>query len=155
MVNIWWKIVWMWWCIITQIEFNSNIVYILFYKRSESLKNLRDIDFAGPNGCRRLCELRRRHQNSIFNRLLLKTAFHCLLSSTFVTFFIHWPLSPVASSVSWCRSCFVCSAHIKYTIRTYRPLPKCVDIPPPSRVLNIHFVISHFAVWHYVWYSMQ
>ncbi len=33
---------------------------------------------------------------------------HCLLSFTFVTFLIIWPLSPTAS-VSWYWSCFVCS----------------------------------------------
>ncbi len=27
----------------------------------------------------------------------------------FHDFFIHWPLSPISSSVSWCWSCFVCS----------------------------------------------
>ncbi len=31
---------------------------------------------------------------------------NCLYSFTFDTFFIHWPLSPAASSVSCCRSCF-------------------------------------------------
>ncbi len=35
--------------------------------------------------------------------------FHCLLSFTFVTFLILWPLSPAASIISWCWSCFVCS----------------------------------------------
>ncbi len=67
--------------------------------------------WAGPDGCRLVSELRRRHQNSILNRFLLKTSFHCLLSITFVAFSIHWPLSPspAASSVSWCWSCFVCS----------------------------------------------
>ncbi len=49
----------------------------------------------------------RRHQNSILKRFLLKTSW--LVSFTFVTFLIHWTLSPAASSVSWCRSCFVCS----------------------------------------------
>ncbi len=34
---------------------------------------------------------------------------HCLLSFTFVTFLIVWPLSPAASSVSWYRSCLVWS----------------------------------------------
>ncbi len=34
---------------------------------------------------------------------------HDLLSITFVTFLIRWPLSPAASSVSWYRSCLVCS----------------------------------------------
>ncbi len=33
---------------------------------------------------------------------------HCLLLFTFVTFFILWPLSPAASSVSGYRSCLVC-----------------------------------------------
>ncbi len=42
-------------------------------------------------------------------RFLLKTSFHCLLSVSFATFFIHRPLSPAASIVSRCRSCFVCS----------------------------------------------
>ncbi len=60
-----------------------------------------------PNGCRLLRELKRRHRNSIFNRFLLKTSFYCLLSCTFVTLLIHWPLSRAAPSVSWCRSCFV------------------------------------------------
>ncbi len=32
---------------------------------------------------------------------------HCLLLFTFVTFWILWPLSPAASSVSWYRSCLV------------------------------------------------
>ncbi len=40
---------------------------------------------------------------------LLKTSFHYLLSFTFVTFLIHWPLPSVASCVSWCWFCFVCS----------------------------------------------
>ncbi len=34
---------------------------------------------------------------------------HCLLSFTFVTFLILWPLSPAASSVFWYRSCLVWS----------------------------------------------
>ncbi len=34
---------------------------------------------------------------------------HCLLSFIFVTFFILWPFSPAASSVSWYWSCLVCS----------------------------------------------
>ncbi len=57
-----------------------------------------------------LSELRRKHRNSILNRFLLMTSFHALL--TFIYFyylFILWPLSPTASSVSWNRSCFVCS----------------------------------------------
>ncbi len=32
---------------------------------------------------------------------------YCLLSFTIVIFFILWPLSPAASSVSWYRSCLV------------------------------------------------
>ncbi len=34
---------------------------------------------------------------------------HCILWFTFVTFLILWPLSPASSSVSWYRSCLVCS----------------------------------------------
>ncbi len=34
---------------------------------------------------------------------------HFLLSFTFVTFLILWPLSPSASSVSWYQSCHLCS----------------------------------------------
>ncbi len=34
---------------------------------------------------------------------------HCLLSFIFFTFFILWPLSPAASSVSWYWSSLVCS----------------------------------------------
>ncbi len=56
-----------------------------------------------------LRELRRTHRHSILNTFFTKTSFHCLLSFTCVTFLIHWPLSPVMASVSWCRSCFVCS----------------------------------------------
>ncbi len=55
--------------------------------------------WTGPNGFHLLRELRRRHENAILNRFLLKTYFHCLLSFTFVTILIHWPLSPSASSV--------------------------------------------------------
>ncbi len=63
-----------------------------------------------PNGCRLLSELRRRHRNSILNRFLLKTSFHALLTFIyFCYFFILWPLSPAASSVSWYRSCLVWS----------------------------------------------
>ncbi len=40
---------------------------------------------------------------------LIKTSFTGLLSFTFVIFLIHWHLSPAASIVSWCQSCFVCS----------------------------------------------
>ncbi len=65
--------------------------------------------WAGHNGCLLLSELRRRHQHSILNRFLLKTSFNSLQSFTFATCLIHWPLSPAISSVSWCRSCFVCS----------------------------------------------
>ncbi len=63
------------------------------------------------DGCRLLSQLRRRHQHSKLNRILLKTTFHCLLSFAFVTFLIHCNLSPAASSnyVSWCWSRFVCS----------------------------------------------
>ncbi len=63
--------------------------------------------WACPNGCRLLSELRRRHRNSRF--LLRPSSMHCLLSFTFVTFLILWPLSPAASSVFLYRSCLVCS----------------------------------------------
>ncbi len=46
------------------------------------------------------------------SKLLLKTSFHCLLSFTFVTFLIHWPLSPAAFGVSWCWSCCFCTGLI-------------------------------------------
>ncbi len=47
--------------------------------------------------------------NSILNRFLQNPSFRYLLSFTFATFFIHWPLSPGASSGLWSLSGFVCS----------------------------------------------
>ncbi len=87
---------------------------------SDSMMETFDGHWAGSNGYHLFSELRR-HRNSIHNRLLLKTSFHCLLSFTFVIhlinwLLIHWSLSPTASSVSWCWSCFVISdLHMKYT----------------------------------------
>ncbi len=99
---------------VTKIEFNnlcnSNTVYMLLCTM-ETFKG----HWAGPNGCRLLSKLRRRHQNSTHNRFLMKTSFHYLFSFTFVTFWIHWSLFSAASSVSWCWSCFVCSG-LKYEI---------------------------------------
>ncbi len=45
---------------------------------------------AGPNVCLLLSEFMRRHGHSILNRLLVKTSFHCVLSSTFVSIFVHF-----------------------------------------------------------------
>ncbi len=79
-----------------------------------------------------LIRYRRRNWDSILNRFLQKTSFHCLLSATFVTFLIHWPLSPVASSVSRCRSCFVCSGlTITYTVE----------------VVPLHSYIARFVIY--------
>ncbi len=51
------------------------------------------------------------------NRFILKTSFHCLLSFTFVTFFIHWPFSLlflVPTDVD--PVLFVLDLHMKYTV---------------------------------------
>ncbi len=96
---------------ITKIEFNnfcnSNTVYMLFYKWSAFKEH-----WAGPSGCRLLSDLRRSHRNSILNshrNSILKTSFHCLLSLIFVTFFIHWPLSPAVSmwTIQWRWSFYI------------------------------------------------
>ncbi len=88
---------------ITKIELhnfcNSNTAYMLFYKRSAWWKHLRGIGLVPMDA----------------TWFLLKIFFHWVLSFTFVTFLIHWPLSPVAFSVSWCWSSFVCSGLMKYS----------------------------------------
>ncbi len=73
--------------------------------------------------------------NSILNRLLLYTSFHCLLSFTFVTFFIYWCLSSAASSVSWCWTCFVCST-LTYEIYTMEVVTLCIYILRESSSRN-------------------
>ncbi len=98
---------------ITKIEFNHfckfNTVYMLFYKRSTWWKQLRGIGLVlmdaacwvswgeGIETPYSTGSSRRSH------------SMHCLLSFTFVSFLILWPLSPAASRVSWNRSCLVCS----------------------------------------------
>ncbi len=86
---------------------NSDTVYILLTKK-DMMETFKEY-WASQNGCRLLNELGRRNQISILNRFFLKTSLHCLISFTFVNILIHWLLSPTASSVSWCWSCFVCS----------------------------------------------
>ncbi len=53
-----------------------------------------------------LSELRRRHTQQVVPP---EDLFPFLLSFTCVTFFIHWPFSPAASSINLCWPCFVCS----------------------------------------------
>ncbi len=77
------------------------------------------------NGCHLLSELRRMHDNSILIRFFLKISFHCILSFTFVTFLIHWPLPPAASSDTWCQSCFICS-ELTYEIYSMGGPSRCV-----------------------------
>ncbi len=65
-----------------------------------------------------------------------------LRSFIFVTFLIQWPLSPVASSVSWCRSCFVYSG-LTYGIysrggsSTYVYCMVCYHVMAAPYVINI------------------
>ncbi len=90
---------------IIKIKFNnfSDTVYMLFYRRNTRRKHLRCIWQVLLDDS----ELKRMYWNSILNRSLLKTSFHYLLSFTFLIFFIHRPLFPAASSISWYQSCFV------------------------------------------------
>ncbi len=84
----------------------SNCLYISFKKKS--MMGTFKRHWAGPKGCHMTSELGR-HRNSILNRFFLKTAYHYLLSVTFLTVLIYWPLFPAASSVFRYWSCFVCS----------------------------------------------
>ncbi len=114
--------------------------------------------WACPNGCRLLSELRTRHHN--FYRFLLKTSFQSLFSFTFVTFFIHLSLSPAASSVSWCHSCFVCSG-LTYEIysgggpSTYIYCMVCYQvIAAPyvrSAVMSLHTVALLMSIQNAQW----
>ncbi len=87
--------------LITKIEFNnfcnSDTVYMLFYNRSTCWKHLRDI---GPVLMDAACYESWVECFLNTDKYLLKTSFHCLLSFTFVTFFIHWHLFPAGSSVT-------------------------------------------------------
>ncbi len=87
---------------ITKIEFNSscssNTIYIYIYiiLRKKHMMEIFKGHWVGPNGCRLLSELKG-----------TKTPFST--GSSWRPLFVHWPLSPTASSVSWCQSSFVCS----------------------------------------------
>ncbi len=63
--------------------------------------------WAWPNGCHLLREGIETPYSTGSSRR--PPSMHSLLSFIFVTFFILSPLSPAASSVSWYRSCLVCS----------------------------------------------
>ncbi len=104
-----------------------------------------------------LSELRRIHRNSILNRFLLKTSFHCLLSFTFVTFLIHWSLSPAASIISWCRSYFVSSGltyeiyigcgpfmYIYYMVSYHGPYVRSV-------VVSLHTIALLMTIQNALW----
>ncbi len=97
---------------IIKIEFNNfcncNTVYMLFYKRSTWWKYLRGIGLVTIDAT---CWVSWGEGIEIpySTGSSWRPSMHCLLSFTFVTFFILWSLSPAASSVSWYRSCLVCS----------------------------------------------
>ncbi len=82
---------------ITKIEFNhfcnSNTVYMLFYKRSTWWKQLRGIGLVPMDAtCWVSCGENIKTPYSI-DSSRRPPSMHCLLSFTFVTFFILWPLS--------------------------------------------------------------
>ncbi len=103
------------------------------------------------------------HRNSILNRFLLKTSFYCFLSLTFITFLIHWPLSPAASSVlmtilfclfwayiwniQWRWSLYVCILHF-FSEGCYH-----VTAAPYIRsvVMSLHSVTLLMTIWNAQW----
>ncbi len=101
-----------------------------------------------------------RHRNFTLHRFLLETSFHCSLAFTFVTFLIHCPLHPAASSVSWCRYCFVCSG-LTYEIYSgggpstfvYCVICYCVIAAPYVRsvVMSLHTVILLMTIRNVQW----
>ncbi len=108
---LWLKLVTYGLSVISKIEFNnfcsSNNVYMLFYKRSVCQKHLRGIGLVPMDAT---CWVSWGEGIKLhIQHVPPEDLFRCLHSSIFVTFFNRWPLSPAASRVSWCWSCFVCS----------------------------------------------
>ncbi len=75
---------------------------------------------------------------------------HCLLSFTFVTFFILWPLSTAASIVSWYRSYLVCSG-LAYEIYSGGDPSKCVYCVVCYRVIVAPYIRSIGHVFAYLY----
>ncbi len=130
---------------------------MLFYKRSARWKHFKG-HWTGPNECRMCNELRRKDRNSIYNRFLLKTYFHCLLSFTFVTLLIYWPLSPADFSVFWCQSCFVCSGLTYEIYSGYICLYACIlrgllEVLPCKYCTTLSIQVFCGNWMHYTHYS--
>ncbi len=106
---------------ITKIEFrhfcNYNTVYMLFYLRSTWWKHLRGIWLIPIHATCWVSWGESIEPPYSTGSPQRPPSMHCLFSFTFVTFWILWPLSPAASSVSWYWSSLVCSglAHEIYS----------------------------------------
>ncbi len=98
---------------ITKIGFNhfcnSNTVYVLFYKRNTWWKHLSGFRLVPMDTACWVIWGEGIETPYSTGSSWKPPSMQCLLSFSFVTFFILWLLSPAASSDSWYRSCFVCS----------------------------------------------
>ncbi len=108
------------------------ILFMLFYKRKTWWKHLRAIGLVPKDASWR------------------PPSMHCLLSFTLTTFFILWPLSPAASSVSWYWSCFVCS-ELAYEIYSGVGLSTYVYCVVSYRVIVAPYVRSVGHVFAYLY----
>ncbi len=88
---------------ITKIEFNhfynSYTVYMIFYKRSTWWKHLRSIGLVPMDAACGVSQGEGIETSYSTGSSWKLPSMHCLLSFTFVTFLILWPLSSAASSV--------------------------------------------------------
>ncbi len=76
-------------------------------------------DWACPNGCPMLSELRRKHQNSILNKFLLTTFFHALLTFMYFCYLDYsfaFFLLLLLVSLDIDPVLFVLDLHMKYTV---------------------------------------
>ncbi len=116
---------------------DRNCLYVILQKEAHG--EIIEGFWAAPNGWMPLVEWVEEKPSKL-DGFLLKTSFHCLLWFTFVTFFIHWPLFPAASSLSRCWSCFICSG-LMYEIYSGGD-------PPYVHILHVCYcmIAAQFAV---------